>query len=116
MDTDAWRIVLIVALIANALLGVGYHTFRLTKGGPIGDVVGRAVLGVVLIGLAVAVGLEVGWAPWAALIYGLLFGLAAMPVWILAVLLPMEPGKLDYAFTAIYWACALLVIPAAIAV
>jgi hypothetical protein len=115
MNTDAWRAVLVAALIANALLGVGYHTWRLTRGGPMADVIGRAVLGVVLLALAIAVALEVGWAHWAALIYGLLFGLAAMPVWVLGVLLPLEPGKLDYAFTAAYWLCALAVIPAAIA-
>ena len=115
MDTDTWRAVLIAALVANALIGIGYHTFRLTRGGPMADVIGRTALGVVLIGLAVAVGLEAGWARWGALAYGLLFGLAAMPVWVLGVLIPMEPGKIDYAFTAAYWSCALLVIVAALA-
>lgn len=95
--------VLVIVLGVNAAIGFGYRVFRLTKGGPMGDVVGQAVLGVILAGLAVAIGLGAGWARWVALVYALLFGIVVMPVWVLAVLLPLRPGALDYAFTATYW-------------
>jgi hypothetical protein len=36
-----------------------------------------------------------------------------MPVWVLAVLIPLRPGWVDYAFTTIYW-LALGVIVAAV--
>lgn len=116
MDIDGWRLVLVGALGLNAALGFGYRVYRLTKGGPLGDVIGQAVLGLVLIGLAAAVSAGQSWGSWGALIYGLLFGFAVMPVWVLAVLIPSDPKRVDYAFTAVYWAILLLVIAAAILV
>ena len=109
------KTVLVVALMLNAGLGFGYRLWRFFKGGPLGDVVGQAILGALLVGLAVAVGAGAGWARWAALGYGLLFGLVVMPVWTLAVLLPMQPGRPDYAFTVAYWgALAAVVVGAAL--
>ncbi len=92
-----------VALALNAVLGFGYRVYRLAKGGPLADVTGQAILGSLLAGLAVAVALEAGWARWAALAYALLFGVVVMPLWVLAVLIPLPPGRTDYAFTATYW-------------
>ena len=104
MTSDAWQLTLALALGFNAAVGFGYRVFRLTKGGPTSDVIGQAVLGVLLIGLAVATAAGAGWPRWAALIYALLFGVAVMPVWVLAVLIPSDPKKIDYAFTVTYWA------------
>jgi hypothetical protein len=103
MDTHAWQLMLVVALALNAALGFGYRVYRLAKGGPMADVIGQAILGGALIALSVAVALDVGWARWPALVYGLLFGLVVMPVWTLAVLIPLKPGAPDYAFTILYW-------------
>lgn len=104
MDPDSWRTILVVALAFNAATGFGYRVFRLTKGGPVGDVIGQAVLAVLLTLLALFSATAASWPRWAALIYALLFGVAVMPVWVLAVLLPARPGAIDYAFTACYWA------------
>jgi hypothetical protein len=98
-----WQAVVVVALGLNAALGFGYRVYRLTKNGPMADVVGQAILGGVLVVLAVGVAGGHAWARWGALAYALLFGLVVMPVWTLAVLLPLPPGKVDYAFTAAYW-------------
>jgi hypothetical protein len=114
MDPDTYRVVLAGALALNAVLGFGYRVYRLTKRGPLGDVIGQAVLGIVLAGLAIAVATDLGWAHWAALIYGLLFGVAVMPVWVLAVLIPSEPRAPDYAFTVVYWAMLAIVVVAAL--
>ena len=92
-----------VALALNAALGFGYRVYRLGKGGPLADVTGQAILGLLLGGLATAVAVNAGWARWAALTYALLFGLVTMPIWVFAVLIPLPPGKADYAFTTIYW-------------
>ena len=110
-----WQTVLVIALAFNAALGFGYRVYRLSKGGPMGDVVGQAILGVLLAALAVAIAAGTAWARWAALIYGLLFGVVVMPVWVLAVLLPMRPRAIDYAFTAVYWAGLGVIVVAAIA-
>lgn len=109
-----WGYALAVALVANAVIGFGYRVFRLSKGGPLGDVIGQAVLGVLLVGIAFGVMAAHDWARWSALIYGLLFGVAVMPVWVLAVLIPSDPKRVDYAFTAVYWATQLFVILAAL--
>lgn len=105
---------LAVLLVINAALVFGYRVFRLTKGGPMGDVIGGAILGALLVGLALGAILGAGWVRWPALFYGVLFGGVAMPIWTLAVLIPMRPGKLDYAFTATYWTTLLLIVLAAI--
>jgi hypothetical protein len=111
-----WRTILIVALSINAALGFGYRVYRLSKGGPVADVWGQALLGVLLAGDAVLLSSGAGWARWVALGYGLLFGLAVLPVWILGVLIPMRPQAPDYAFTAVYALGLLVVVIAALAV
>ncbi|HEV3472916.1 MAG TPA: hypothetical protein VG408_06880 [Actinomycetota bacterium] len=114
MRLYGWELALALGLGINAALGFGYRVYRLTKGGPLGDVIGQAILGLVLAGLAGGVAADQSWARWGALIYGLLFGVAVMPVWVLAVLIPSDPQRVDYAFTAIYWATLLFVIAAAV--
>lgn len=116
MDPDSWQIWLVTALAVNAATGFGYRVYRLTKGGPLGDVIGQAILGVLLAMLAVFAALGAGWPRWAALGYALLFGLAVMPVWVLAVLLPARPGWIDYGFTACYWAGLIVIAVSAFAI
>ena len=113
---DAWQVVLVGGLALNAALGLGYRAYRLTKGGPLADVLGQAILAVIL-GL-VAVGVAVEWGParWIALGYGLLFGVIVMPIWTLAVLIPLPPGATDYAFTIVYWAVLVAIAVAALLV
>lgn len=115
MDGDAWRVVLVTALSLNALLGFVYRAYRLSKGGPMSDVIGQAILGVLLALLAVSSALDAGWARWPEMVYALLFALVVMPVWVLAVLIPQRPGPLDYAFTALYWIGLVTIAVAAIA-
>ena len=112
MDPDVWRGVLIGALVLNALAGFSYRLYRHRKGGPIGDVWGQAVLGVLLAALGLALVLGAGWPRWPALAYAVLFAFVVMPIWTLAVLIPLDPEKIDYAFTTLYWT-SLLVIGAA---
>jgi hypothetical protein len=112
---DAWRVVLVAALGINAIIGVAYRVVRLRRGGPSADVVGQAVLGLLLAGLALAAFSGAGWARWAALVYGLLFGLVVMPVWTLAVLLPLRPRPLDVAYAVVYWLCLAAIVAAAVA-
>ena len=113
---DTWEAVLAVALALNAALGFGYRVYRLSRGGHLGDVIGQAVLGVVLLGLALVVVLDQSWAAWPALGYALLFGLIVMPLWVLAVLIPMGPRAFDYAFTVAYWLLLLVIGVAAVLV
>jgi hypothetical protein len=115
VDPDTWRFVLVTALAVNATLGFGYRVFRLARGGPLGDVIGQAVLGVLLVSMALAIGLGVEWVRWVALAYALVFGLAVMPVWVLAVLMPLVPRPPDYAFTAAYWLALGVIAVAAVA-
>jgi hypothetical protein len=103
MSSDLWRVVLSAALLANAALGLAYRVYRLRRGGPPADVVGQALLALVLGLVALLVGNGVGWSRWVALAYGLLFGVVVMPVWILAVFIPLRPGRLDIAYAALYW-------------
>ncbi len=112
MDTS--QALLVGALSLNAVLGFGYRVYRLTKGGPLGDVTGQALLGLLLAGVAVAVALDQGWARWVSLGYGLLFALIVMPLWTLAVLIPMRPERVDLAFTTVYWTGLVIVAIAAI--
>lgn len=107
---EMWETVLVAALGLNAVLGFGYRVYRLTKGGPLGDVTGQAVLGLLLAGAAIAIAADQGWARWVALVYGLVFALVVMPVWVLAVLLPLRPGAIDYGFTGLYWAALVLIV------
>lgn len=115
MDSDTWRIVLIAGLLLNAAAGLGYRVYRLDKGGPKSDVVGQAILGALLAGLAAALVLGAGWPRWAALAYGLLFGVVVMPLWVLAVLIPLRPRAIDYAYTGVYWTVLILIVVAALA-
>ena len=101
--------VLIGALAFNAVLGFGYRVYRLAQGGPMSDVIGQAVLGVVLAAVAVAVALGAEWARWAAFGYALAFAMVVMPVWTLAVLIPMRPRALDYSFAGAYWVLLLVI-------
>jgi len=98
-----WKILLIAALALNAAVGFGYRVYRLSKGGPIADVWGQAILGALLAAIAVGIGVGAVWLRWVAFGYSLLFGLLAMPIWVLGVLLPMRPRAIDYAFTCVYW-------------
>jgi hypothetical protein len=116
MTSDAWQLTLAIALGLNAAVGFGYRVYRLARGGPIADVIGQAILGLLLIALAIATVIGTGWPRWAALIYALLFGVAVMPVWVLGVLIPLHPGKLDYAFTVIYWSGLIAIAVAAVAI
>jgi hypothetical protein len=115
MNADGWSALLITVLLANALLGFGYRLYRAAKGGPLADAVGQAILGALLV--AVALGVGAGWsvARWGALAYGLVFGVVVMPVWTLAVLIPMRPGALDVLFTVAYWIGLGAVVVAALA-
>ena len=109
-----WRSLLVGALCLNAVAGFGYRFYRLKRGGPLGDVLGQAILGALLLALAVLIGTEADWARWPALAYAALFGLVVMPIWTLAVLIPLPPGRLDYAFTGVYWTTLLVIGVAAI--
>ena len=111
----AWKTLLVAALTGNAVLGFGYRLFRLTKGGPLADVIGQAILGAVLAGIAVAVAAGADAGRWLALAYGLLFGIVVMPVWVLGVLIPLRPKAVDLAFTALYWGLLAAVVVGAIA-
>jgi hypothetical protein len=110
-----WRTTLVVGLSINAALGFGYRVYRLSKGGPMADVWGQAFLGVLLAADAALVSAGEGGARWVALGYGLVFGLAVLPVWILGVLIPMRPQVPDYIFTAVYALGLLLIVVAALA-
>ena len=111
---DPWRTVLIVCLIVNALSGPSYRVFRLRRGGPLADVTGQAILGVLLVLLAAGVRLEWDWARWAALVYGALFGAIVMPLWTLAVFIPARPGPVDKAFAILYWAALAVIVVASV--
>ncbi|MGH2734068.1 MAG: hypothetical protein ACRDKZ_00700 [Actinomycetota bacterium] len=109
-----WETLLIACLALNAVLGFAYRLHRLSRGGPLYDVVGQTVLALLLGGLALSLSWGAGWPRWVALGYGLLFGLVVMPLWVLAVLLPMRPGRIDYGFTAVYWAALGLIVASAL--
>jgi hypothetical protein len=108
------RSILIVLLALNGAVVFGYRVYRLTKGGPMADALGAAILAAIVAVLAIAVAAEAGWGRWGALFYSALFGLAVMPVWTLAVLIPMRPRLPDYVFTAVYWASLLGIAGAAV--
>lgn len=116
MDLDVWRNVLVGALVLNGLGGFLYRLYRHRRGGPIGDVWGQAILGLLLYGLALALVLGAGWPRWPALVYAVLFAFVVMPIWTLAVLIPLPPERIDYAFTALYWATLFVIGAAALLV
>jgi hypothetical protein len=111
---EAWTTTLAVALVVNATIGFAYPVYRLTRGGPMGDVTGRAILGALLVVVAVFAAMGHEWPRWAALFYGALFAAIVMPIWILAVLIPMRPATIDYAYTSTYWLTLLLIVVAAL--
>jgi hypothetical protein len=113
--SSAWQNILVGSLAVNAALAFGYRLYRLSKGGPLGDVVGQGILAALLAAMAIAVASGVGWVRWAALGYGLLFGVLVMPVWTLAVLLPLPPKPPDYGFTIVYWLTLAVIVIASIA-
>ena len=107
--------VLVGALTLNAVLVPVYRVYRLMKGGPMVDVVGGAILGAMLALLALGTAADWTWARWTALFYALLFGIVVMPVWTLAVLIPLRPRLPDYFFTVGYWLSLVVIAVAAIA-
>jgi hypothetical protein len=116
MSGDFWAAALVAALAVNAVLGFSYRVYRLARGGPVADAIGQAVLGALLVALATCVALEMGWAVWGALVYGVVFGIVVMPLWTMGVLIPMRPGRLDLVFTGVYWFGLVVTIVAAVAV
>jgi hypothetical protein len=112
---ETWKIILVSSLAVNAAIGFGYRVYRLSKGGPIADVWGQAILGVLLAALAIGVAVGITWMRWLAFVYALLFGVAVMPVWVLGVLLPLRPNAVDYAFTVAYWVALVAIGVASIA-
>ena len=115
MGEDMWSTVLSAALCVNAVGGFIYRLFRLSKGGPLGDVLGQAVLGILLLALAVASAVGASFAAWASLLYAVLFGVVVMPLWVVAVLIPLRPQRLDLIFTAVYWLTLIVIAVAGLA-
>jgi hypothetical protein len=110
----SWDSTLIVAVVTNGVLLFGYRVWRLTKGGATYDVIGGALLAVVLGAIAAGYAAGAEWLRWAAFVYATLFALVVMPIWTLAVLIPMRPSAIDIAFTAAYWAGLVLIAAAAV--
>ena len=108
------ELVLVVSLVANGVLGLGYRAYRFTKGGPKADVWGQALLAVILAAVAAGVAAGAGALRWVALGFAAIFALAVMPVWVLGVLLPMRPRAIDYGFTVTYWALLVVIGVAAV--
>lgn len=115
MFDEVWRSVLIAALVFNAALALGYRVYRYYRRGPVSDVIGQALLAAILVVLAAGVATEAGWARWTAFAYAVLWALVVTPVWVLAVLIPLPPGRLDYAFVVTYWLALVLIAVAALA-
>lgn len=103
MTSHNWQSVLALTLVLNGLLIAAYRIYRLKKGGPKADAIGGAVLGAALCLLAILVWQDIGWARWPAAAYAVLFAFVVMPIWTLAVLIPLPPGAPDWTFTTIYW-------------
>lgn len=112
-NSSTWGQVLTVALAFSAASAFGYRVYRLSKGGPLPDAIGGAALALVLVAIGALWASGAEWARWPALIYALVFGLIAMPVWTLGVFIPSRPGAVDYAFITSYWA-SLIVIAASV--
>jgi hypothetical protein len=115
MTRDALVALLSGALALNAVLGFGYRVFRLTRGGPMGDVIGQGMLGALLVGLALGIASGATALRWAALAYAVVFGVLVMPLWTIAVLIPMRPGRVDAGFTTLYWVTLAVIAVAALA-
>lgn len=106
---------LMLALAVSAALAFGYRVYRLTKGGPLPDAIGGAVLAAMLITLGVLAGTGAGWVKWPAFGYGVAFALVVMPIWTLAVYIPARPGALDHLLVGAYWLSLVAVAIAALA-
>lgn len=109
MNLDAWGAILVGALVVNAALAFGYRVFRLTRGGPMADVVGQGILATLLLATALGYAAGADWLRWIAVIYAAVFGAIVMPIWTLAILIPMEPRPVDYGFAVTYWGSLVLV-------
>jgi hypothetical protein len=105
----SWESILVAAIVTNGVLLFGYRVWRLSKGGSTYDVVGGAIVALLLGAIAAGFAAGAEWLRWAALVYAALFAVVVMPVWTLAVLIPMRPGAIDLAFTAVYWAGLILI-------
>jgi hypothetical protein len=105
----SWESILVAAIVTNGVLLFGYRVWRLSKGGSTYDVVGGAIVALLLGAIAAGFAAGAEWLRWAALVYAALFAVVVMPVWTLAVLIPMRPGAIDLAFTAVYWAGLVLI-------
>jgi hypothetical protein len=103
VQLSAAAAVLVVSLAFNAALVITYRTYRLSKGGPMVDVIGGAILSAILALLAAGIALEWTWARWGSLVYAVVFGIIVMPVWVLGVLIPLRPRAPDYLFTGVFW-------------
>jgi hypothetical protein len=110
----SWDSLLVLSLATNGVIVFSYRVWRLTQGGPTYDVIGGAILAGALGGIAAGHAAGAEWLRWAALAYALLFGLVVMPVWTLAVLIPMRPGAVDLSFTAVYWGSLVVIAVAAV--
>jgi hypothetical protein len=112
----SWDSILVASLTTNAIVLFAYRVWRLTRGGPTYDVVGGAIVAAGLGSIAAGHAAGAEWLRWAALAYAALFGLVVMPIWTLAVLIPMRPGPVDLSFTAVYWiSLPLIAVAAALA-
>lgn len=111
----SWDSILVATVVANGVLAFAYRVWRLTKGGPIYDVIGGAIVALALGAIGAGYAAGAGWMRWVALVYAALFALVVMPVWTLAVLIPMRPRAPDLTFTSIYWATLVLIAVAALA-
>jgi hypothetical protein len=114
-DSGGWESFLVVSLVASAVLALGYRVYRLRKGGPAADVAGGALLGALLVADAVLVAAGHGWARWPALVYGLLFGLLATPVWVLAVYIPSRPAVPEHFVIALYYLSLIAIVVSSLA-
>jgi hypothetical protein len=111
----SWDSILVATVVANGVLAFAYRVWRLTQGGPTYDAIGGAILALVLGAIAAGYAAGAGWLKWVALVYAALFALVVMPVWTLAVLIPMPPGARDLTFASVYWATLVLIAVAAVA-
>lgn len=98
-----WQTVLIAALLISGSLVFAYRLYRTTRGGPAADAAGGAALLGLLGALAWALAADMLWVRWVALAYAVLFGIVVMPIWTLAVLIPLPPRALDWGFAVLYW-------------
>lgn len=115
MNASTWQILLVAGLVLNATAGLGYRIYRHSKGDPRSDVIGQSILGALLLLTALGIVGDSRLATVVALGYGLGFGLVVMPLWTVAVLIPLRPRRIDYGFTLVYWSALGLIVIASIA-